>query len=245
MKEATQTIRAAVKVLSAVTRDFKQLLGEPGLNDEATDEYKVALIVILLLWISRHKNLDLDDQFAVAAALDNLALELEELGLSQLPEGFAIGAGTAAVQPGEVLELGGALNTNQQFIEGSLIPYMQAELKKAEPGTTLGELAAKRQFAWETRTGLYAGSFWTAIWSGVGAKLISQLLQDTQPVRRLLDPGAQHCNTCPGKAIEYGSWNEMLSFTGGLPADGSDDCVSNCRCQIELFQEGEWIPAGI
>ena len=245
MKEATQTIRAAVKVLSAVTRDFKQLLGEPGLNDEATDEYRIALIVILLLWITRHKNLDLDDQFAVAAALDNLALELEELGLSQLPEGFAIGAGTAAVQPGEVLELGGALNTNQQFIEGSLIPYMQAELKKAEPGTTLGELAAKRQFAWETRTGLYAGSFWTAIWSGVGAKLISQLLQDTQPVRRLLDPGAQHCNTCPGKAIEYGSWNEMLSFTGGLPADGSDDCVSNCRCPIELFQEGEWIPAGI
>lgn len=245
MKEATQTIRAAAKVLSAVTRDYKQLLGEPGLNDEATDEYRIALIAILLLWITRHKNLDLDDQFAVAVALDNLALALEELGLSQLPEGFVIGAGAAAVQPGEVLELGGALNTNQQFIEGSLIPYMQAELGKAEPGTTLGELAAKRQFAWETRTGLYAGAFWNAIWAGVGAKLISQLLQNTQPVRRLLDPGAQHCNTCPGKAIEYGSWNEMLAFTGGLPADGSDDCVSNCRCQIELFQEGEWIPAGI
>ncbi len=57
MREATDTIRAAVKVLSAVTRDFKQLLGEPGLNDEATEEYQIALIAVLLLWITRNKNL--------------------------------------------------------------------------------------------------------------------------------------------------------------------------------------------
>ncbi len=181
----------------------------------------------------------------MTAALANLQVALEELGLAELPEAFVLGSGTAAVQLGEVIELGGAINTNQQFIEGSLIPYMQEELAKAKPGMTLGELAAQRQFAWETRTGLYSGAYWTAIQAGIGASLISQLLQNTQPVRRLLDPQAAHCNTCPGKALEYGSWNEMLAFTGGLPADGSDDCVSNCRCQIELFQGGEWISAGI
>ena len=144
-----------------------------------------------------------------------------------------------------MIELGGAINTNQQFIEGSLVPYMREELALAEPGMTLGELAAKRQFAWETRTGLYAGTYWTAIWAGLGASLINRLLQNTQPVRRLLDPAAAHCGTCPGKAMEYSSWNEMLAWTGGLPADGSDDCHSNCRCQIEVFQDGEWISAGI
>ncbi len=245
MREATQAIRAAAKVLSAVTRDFKQLLGEAGLNDEATDEYRLALIAVLLLWITRNKKLNLDDQFAVTAALAELQVALEGLGLARLPEAFVLGSGTAAVQLGEVIELGGAINTNQQFIDGSLIPYMQEELALAEPGMTLGELASQRQFAWETRTGLYAGTFWTAIWAGLGASLVSQLLQDTQPVRRLLDPAAAHCTTCPPKAMEYSSWNEMLAFTGGLPADGSDECVSNCRCQIEVFQDGEWISAGI
>ena len=70
------------------------------------------------------------------------------------------------------------------------------------------------------------------------------LQADTVPVRRLLDPGAQHCATCPPKAREYSSWNEMLALAGGLPADGSDDCHSNCRCQIELFLEDEWVPVG-
>ena len=238
-------IEATLELLIAVEPDYKQLLGEPGLNDEATEEYQLALIAVLLLWISRNKKLKLDDQFAVTAALAELQIALEELGFSQLPEAFILGSGTAAVQLGEVIELGGAINTNQQFIEGSLIPYMQGELALAEPGMTLGELAAKRQFAWETRTGLYSGAYWTAIQAGIGASLISRLLQDTQPVRRLLDPQAAHCTTCPGKAMEYSSWNEMLAFTGGLPADGSDECVSNCRCQIEVFQDGEWIGTGI
>lgn len=240
----TNVIRAASKVLSALTRDFKQLMGEPGLNDEATFEYEAALLAVLLLWISRNKNLDLDDQFAVNEALVRLQVALEELGIEQLPEAFVLGSGDAAVQLGEVLELGDAINLNRQFISGSLIPYMQEELA-AGSGMTLGEFAVNRQFAWETRTSLYAGAFWTAIWAGLGASLISRLLQNTQPVRRLLDPAAAHCITCPPKAHEYGSWNEMLAFTGGLPADGSDDCHSNCRCQIEVFQNGEWIPAGI
>jgi hypothetical protein len=250
-----QLIKATLDVLIAIEPDYKQLLGEPGLNDEATEEYQIALIAVLLLWITRNKKLKLDDQFAVTAALGELQVALEELGLQQLPEAFVLGAetgaqagavsGVAALQPGEVIELGGAINTNQQFIDGSLIPYMQEELAKAKPGTTLGQLAAERQFAWETRTGLYAGAYWNAIWTGLGEILGERLLRDTQPVQRLLDPAAEHCGTCPGKAMEYGSWNEMLAFTGGLPADGSDDCHSNCRCQIEIFQNGEWIPAGI
>lgn len=60
------------------------------------------------------------------------------------------------------------------------------------------------------------------------------------PILRMLNHLATHCNTCPGKAGVYPSWNDMLAFTGGLPGDGSDQCHSNCRCQIEVLIDGAW-----
>ena len=144
----------------------------------------------------------------------------------------------------QAAKLDAAILSNADFVSGSLIPYMGLELAEtAVPGATIGDIALTRSAAWESRVGLYAGSYWTSIWLGAEEALRETLDTDTVPVRRLLDPGAQHCNTCPGKALEYGSWNEMLAWAGGLPADGSDDCRSNCRCQIELFIEGEWVAA--
>jgi len=240
---SVETIRAALRVFNTITFNYKQLVGEEGLNDEATGEYQIALIAILAAWVRQNRNLDLDNEIAVDISLAGLQTQLEELADESIPEAFSMGSGSAA-DPGQIPELGEIVNTNRHFMGGSLIPYLRQEMVLAD-GLTLGQLAAVRQPAWEARTSLYAGAFWTAIWVGLGVSLINRLMADNQPVRRFLDPGAEHCPTCPPKAREYASWNEMLGFTGGLPADGSDDCQSNCRCQIEVFEKGEWVNVGI
>jgi hypothetical protein len=79
------------------------------------------------------------------------------------------------------------------------------------------------------RISTYAGAAWMAIWAGLGNQL-SQA--DTPPrVMRRLDPMADHCSTCPDKAGIYDSYDEMES-EAGVPGDGSDDCLSNCRCEL-------------
>lgn len=40
----------------------------------------------------------------------------------------------------------------------------------------------------------------------------------------------ENCGTCPGKAKTYDSYRELLK--AGLPADGSDECVTNCNCVV-------------
>lgn len=78
---------------------------------------------------------------------------------------------------------------------------------------------------------MYAGAMWNAIWAG---------LFDSTPadrkVRRVMEPGAEHCPTCPGKERVYNSFQEMVDEVG-LPGDGSDDCLTNCRCTIEIETE--------
>ena len=226
--------------------DRKQLEGESGTAEEVTEEYRELLILVLLLWITRNKNIRLEDQQAVNNALLALETQLEQVAIEELPVAFAMGSGGPVANFGEIAELGALTVENQFFLDGSFVPYMLADLAPTDNMlATIGDIAAVRQSAWASRIGLYAGAFWTAIWLGLGFTLLNRLLQNTAPTRRLLDPGAEHCGTCPGKALEYGSWNEMLAWTGGLPADGSDDCHSNCRCQIEVFIEGEWIGTGI
>ena len=240
-REAVNLAKAALELMRVAVIDEKQLEGELGLADEATDDYRDELILILLLWASRNASVKLSDRLAVNLALDGLRADLEALGARELPKAFRLGFGKRP-DAAQAVALDTALLSNSDFIMGSLIPYMEVELVETEVlAATIGDVALARAAAWETRVGLYAGTYWTAIWEGVGEALRDRLDLETVPVRRLLDPGAQHCNTCPGKALEYGSWNEMLGFTGGLPADGSDDCHSNCRCQIELFIEGEWV----
>ena len=239
-REAVNLAKAALDLMRVAVLDEKQLEGELGLADEATDDYRDELIVILLLWASRNASVKLSDRLAVSLALDGLRADLEALGARELPKAFRLGFGKRP-DAAQAVALDTAILSNSDFISGSLIPYMERELVDEVVGATIGDVALARAAAWETRAGLYAGQYWTSIWEGVGEALRDRLDTETVPVRRLLDPGAQHCNTCPGKALEYGSWNEMLGFTGGLPADGSDDCRSNCRCQIEIFFEGEWV----
>lgn len=80
------------------------------------------------------------------------------------------------------------------------------------------------------RAGLYAGDQWQALWVGVGDRVKQS---GSLRVRRVLDLEAQHCETCPPKARIYNSFEEMEA-EAGIPGDGSDDCLSNCRCSIEI-----------
>lgn len=78
---------------------------------------------------------------------------------------------------------------------------------------------------------MYAGAMWNAIWEGLRDKT-----PDTIRVRRVLEPGAAHCETCPDKEREYNSFQAMVDEVG-LPGDGSDDCLTNCRCYLEVETE--------
>jgi hypothetical protein len=237
-------IDSALQVLLLADPVSKQLIGEPGLAEEETEEYRRKLVAIVTAWIAAYSVLSLSDEAAVAGALLDLEVQLDQLARKEFPNAFKLGFGTGS-GIAQAVALAAALNLNSGFLISSLLPYIGADLSDPETaGLTLGQLADTRGLAWASRVGLYTGAYWTAVWLGVQESMRESLQADTVPVRRLLDPGAQHCATCPPKAREYSSWNEMLALTGGLPADGSDDCHSNCRCQIELFLEDEWIPVG-
>lgn len=114
------------------------------------------------------------------------------------------------------------------------------------PGTSIGIVAeieiafASELDALASRAAQYSGSFWTAVWDGFGSAARDTELEIGAPVRvrRILDDFAEHCETCPRKEGTYNSWEDMLAVTGGVPADGSDDCQSNCRCRLQ-FEDPE------
>jgi len=116
-------------------------------------------------------------------------------------------------------------------------------------GVTIEIVFADAADAIASRASLYSGAFWSLIWEGMGATLDAETQAarvNDRPidnrVRRVLDDGAAHCETCPPKAGIYTDWDTMLAICGGLPGDGSDQCHSNCRCELQHWndQTGEW-----
>lgn len=90
--------------------------------------------------------------------------------------------------------------------------------------------------SYRSRFRSYGGAWWNALWVGVGDNLVQA---ETQlQVRRILDDGATHCDTCPGKAKTYDSFEQMVS-EAGIPGDGSDTCLGNCRCHVEVQSAGK------
>src|SRR3990170_590659 len=231
--DSSRVIQASLELLQASDVLQKQLIGEPGLAEEETEEYRRKLTAVLLAWIAAYSALSLSDDAAVATALVDLEVQLDQLARKEFPNAFKLGFGTGS-GIAQAVALAAALNLNSGFLISSLLPYIGADLSDPEVGgLTLGQLADDRGLAWASRVGLYTGAYWTAVWLGVQESMRESLQADTVPVRRLLDPGAQHCATCPPKAREHGSWNEMLALTGRLPAAGPGPChcitTSNSR----------------
>ncbi|MBS1702904.1 MAG: hypothetical protein JST12_14665 [Armatimonadetes bacterium] len=46
---------------------------------------------------------------------------------------------------------------------------------------------------------------------------------------------AEHCGTCPPKARRYPNWEAVKA--AGIPADGSDECLTKCECVLHRVSD--------
>lgn len=176
------------------------------------------------------------------ALLALLALRLRQEGRARLTAAFEAGLRDAAPDAESLAALEAALLRNDHYIDTSLIPDARARMEQdidvAGFAWSAEQLeAALGALSW--RTGLYSGALWAAFGLGAGAWAMAK--RGDPPVRRFLDPSADHCPTCPGKEREYANWNEMVALAG-IPGDGSDVCNGNCRCGVEAYIDGYWVP---
>ncbi len=179
-----------------------------------------------------------------------LEARLQNAAERHIPEAYRLGVDGRVLDEDDRRNIDTALESNRVFLQTSLIPAIANRIQLAMEGEvgeelpTFGQAVGDSVHFSQNRAGLYAGLFWTMVWVGFGAALRKRFgPQGTTQVRvrRLLDPKSKHCGTCPGKAGEYESWDEMLALTGGLPADGSDECHSNCNCTLQSFVQGNWV----
>lgn len=194
------------------------------------------------VWARENRNLDANDEVLLAGALEVLSRRLSEISAKWIRRLYKLGR-NRKLEMGDLMNLASEIRRNQAYIEGSMIPYVQHDIAEHREEPT-EEWIGGRSEAWRSRAGLYAGAAWTARWVGFGETVRERVPYGALPqrVRRVLDPGAEHCTTCPPKAREYSSWEDMLVYCGGLPADGSDSCRSNCRCIIEVEDNpGRWL----
>jgi hypothetical protein len=157
---------------------------------------------------------------------DDLMQRFQDLLKTGLLGAFALGLGGKQPSQDAIERLQGIASDAVDYFKG-FINDLRSAINTAGESDTIQDIAG----GFVSRIGLYAGDAWHTIWVGVG----DSAGQSDQPlrVRRVLDPQADHCATCPPKARIYRSFEEMESVAG-IPGDGSDDCLSNCRCTIEI-----------
>jgi hypothetical protein len=186
----------------------------------------------------------LDDYLGVGLLL------LKQKGYEDLLAAYVLGLGSPSVGPDGLRLVQEAQQSNDSYLAGSLFKDIRAKLD--------GEIAAillllkygredEAAFLLETTLGslnyrlpLYGGTYWEMIQWGIGDRITEGGSTTGPPVRRVLDPLAEHCTTCPPKAHEYADWDTMVGDVG-LPGDGSDECDGRCRCQIQILVNGVWI----
>lgn len=241
----------AYKQIEAEGTDFGSLFrgftGRPVFLEREQQKYRNELRGIIRNWMN---SLRQQGPEALAGMLLILELRMQNAAERHIPKAYKLGVGNRKLTQDDQDKIQAALDSNRVFVQTSLLPAIENRIRRAQEGE-IGEepppfgsaLQGALPFS-ENRAGLYAGLFWTSVWIGFGAALVKQFGSQAMsaiPVRRLLDPKSKHCVTCPPKAGEYSSWDEMLAFTSGLPADGSDQCHSNCNCSLQVFINGEWV----
>jgi len=206
---------------------------------EATDEYELDLQALMQKFFE-------SGMPATAAQLDKRLAKLKAdyltLCNSRLEQAFKIGTTLAAHSLGNEPPPNSALGrrklnmikaTSHQYFDGLIDDLKDACLRQMRTGTKQVGYKGFMDIAtgFINRIAQYSGHFWQAIHEGIGDFL--SVVQDNkpQPVTRHLDPEARHCSTCPEKAGDYKSWEDMAN-TVGVPGDGSDECLGNCRCFV-------------
>ena len=177
----------------------------------------------------------------LAALLLLLAARLKQAGRDGLTEAYELGAEGIEMDAEMEAELEAAIASNDRYIDGSLIPDVRARFLTDSGDPEFGWQQADigdALRAMEYRTQNYGGAFWAAIGLGLAHHLAQQ---NDPPVRRYLDPTAQHCGTCPEKEREYANWDEMVAYCGGVPGDGSDECGPGCKCGVDALIDGVWV----
>lgn len=163
--------------------------------------------------------------------LDSLYADYVALVQDELTAAYGIGLAGADETDAGVERLQAAAQTSVEYFRDSFIPDLE---KAADEWYAENQTGEKGLTGFIARIRLYAGTFWQAIWEGVGDRLSQE--PKTLRVRRVLNPAADHCKTCPAKAKIYDSYATMVAEVG-VPGDGSDDCGSNCRCTLEVETE--------
>jgi hypothetical protein len=159
-------------------------------------------------------------------AVDDLYDEFADLLPGELTDAFGVGlAGEQPTKDG-VDRLKKVGQTSHDYFKDSFLTALGAV---SLTGLATDEIQAALD-PFVSRLGMYAGSYWESIWQGN---------RDATPastrVRRVLN-GSNHCATCPDKEGDYESYDAMVA-EAGMPGDGSDDCLSNCRCTLETEDE--------
>lgn len=154
-------------------------------------------------------------------------LALLEMGITQA---YGVGLGGASPSIFGAASLQSTADTQRRYLLNFAASFSAAISAGVIAGYIGSDLRSSLS-GFVSRAGLYAGSFWESIWRG----LKDALTQENKPlkVRRVLDDRAAHCKTCPPKAGEYDSF-EQMEREAGIPGDLTDDCLANCRCFCEV-----------
>lgn len=221
---------------------FRGFTGRPAFLKRRQEEYRKELQRIIERWLKEVKEAG-PEQLATLLIL--LQERLQNAAERNIRRAYKLGLNGKQLNEDDERKIDAALDSNRVFLQTSLLPAIEQRIRTAQEGGEDFSDAVENSEAFSTnRGGLYAGLFWTMIWVGFASAMVrtfGQRAMSERPVRRLLDPRSSHCKTCPPKAREYASWDEMLILCGGLPADGSDACYSNCNCGIQIFNKGSWV----
>ena len=206
------------------------------------NDYQNELKRIVNRWFIRLKGKGAYDIDAEIAAL---LLVLQNAATRHYKRAYKLGLNNQNLNEEDLRKIDLALASNLAYLRNSYAPALKRKINTLiDAGLEFDLAIVEASEPMMSRIGLYAGSSWVMMQVGLGAAIERRFgtnALNEVPVRRLLDPRAEHCNSCPGKAGEYNSWNEMLLLCGGLPADGSDDCYSNCRCRLQVLKNGNWV----
>lgn len=241
-KARAKAERFSLKSYFALRTDGKP--GRPQTWEENTNRFQKDLAALYVAW-SQDLAVQLEDAFdyseqqaVIDAAVQNLQSQMKVLTNRAIRQGVTIGMGgldlTAAAQ--------NTISFNQRqyqgYIDGGLASDMRQRLYDIITNPGVMALGATGIFSAlskvQARVESYSGAMWGGINAGVGETARLMNAADLSPtIYWQRDPRAEHCNDClEFGEQEYGSWDEMLSITGGVYPGGGTECDGNCRCQL-------------
>lgn len=239
--------------------DAGDLRTKPGRWERSTNTQQRALVMAYDRWAAQLRR-DLLAAKSIALSLTQQELILDralpglEMALLETTHRGILAAEKVALR-GEppsarvLLVETERLKQNDDLVQAKLIPFLGERLKGqlaagmvADPKLLTAGLAAQRSFPAQL-----SGNSWVMIFETLKAKGQDENAERSKQglppvkVRWVLDPLAEHCQPssgyygCPELAGEYPEWDAMPTVPGGQVT-----CRLNCRCLVEVWQNGKW-----